>query len=249
MKFNDTISVAKSLENKQMNFNFKYFPDCVLLTRYWITIGKTDEEVYNLLYDKLKTVHNDFGGYIANSDTVRIINMAKKLGSIKDYTIQFSQQELDYIHGFNSLPLEKVLFIMFCAYKIEDSHRFIMKQSEVMNFAKNSYNKTYADNIIGRILDDGAFETDIYHNNLRYYPTQKTLDLFNEDNVVLVINDFRNLVYYYLEYIGEGKYGRCENCGIIISKRSNRQKYCAECRKILHNLVSKKSMGKKRGKK
>lgn len=249
MKFNDTLSVAKALEDKKMKLNARYFSDCVLLARYYITIGKTDSDIYSLLYNKIKNMDENWGGLFANNDTPNIIKVAKKLGKLQDYSIKFSKQELDYIHNFNSLPLEKILFIMFCAYKIEDKHRFEMKQSEAMKLANNSYTKKYADTLIGKILDDKSFEAKIYHSELIYYPTQKTLDLFDANNIVLEISDFRNLVYYYLDYINASNFSTCDNCNVIMIKTGKHQRFCPDCRKIFQNERSKDCMRKKRNQK
>lgn len=39
---------------------------------------------------------------------------------------------------------------------------------------------------------------------------------------------------YYLEYLGIGRYTRCEECGCIVEKKSNRQKYCTDCARIVN---------------
>lgn len=47
-------------------------------------------------------------------------------------------------------------------------------------------------------------------------------------DAVLEIKDFRNLGYQYMRFHGD-PYIECEECGIVIKKRSNAQKYCHDC--------------------
>lgn len=44
----------------------------------------------------------------------------------------------------------------------------------------------------------------------------------------LFVTDFRNLGNQYMKLVGE-KYMECQNCGTIIKRTSNRQKYCHAC--------------------
>ena len=131
-------------------------------------------------------------------------------------------------------------FIMFCAYKVEDDNKFTVKMSELMRLSNNSYSKKYCTSLLSKSYKNEIFDMNNFHNVLKYYPTQKTLDLFNENNIVLEIENFKNLVYYYLEYIGSGRYIRCKKCGCIDKRKSNSQEYCVECaneNQLLYNRI------------
>ena len=55
----------------------------------------------------------------------------------------------------------------------------------------------------------------------------------DESPVVLHIDDFRNLGNQYLMYRGE-KFFECVNCGLVVRKKSNVQKYCPTCAQEIH---------------
>ena len=49
-----------------------------------------------------------------------------------------------------------------------------------------------------------------------------------DGDAYLQITDFRNLGYQYMRYCGE-PYFECAECGIVIKRMSNAQKYCHDC--------------------
>ena len=51
----------------------------------------------------------------------------------------------------------------------------------------------------------------------------------NDNEVVLKIKDFRELGYEYQNYIGDGNFIRCSECGRLVRKKTNNQIYCNNC--------------------
>ena len=68
----------------------------------------------------------------------------------------------------------------------------------------------------------------------------------NNSETVLKIDDFRELGYEYLDYIGDGKFIRCECCKKFIRKKSNKQKYCTDCYKRINSDMTNERQKKKR---
>lgn len=56
----------------------------------------------------------------------------------------------------------------------------------------------------------------------------------NESPAVLRITDFRNLGNQYMMYTG-GSYIMCENCGAVIKRVTNNQRYCRDCSVIMNS--------------
>ena len=68
---------------------------------------------------------------------------------------------------------------------------------------------------------------------------------------VLKVDDFRELGYEYLNYIGDGNFIRCSECKKLVRKKSKHDystKYCNECSKIVFNEQCKQNMRKMRAK-
>lgn len=232
MNLNNEITYAKSLENISMYNDTNYYSKCIILVRYWRTIGKSTEFIRSELYKRLCEVYRDFGENFVNADEENILNIATAKGLLHESIIKFSKEELDYIHSFNQLGFEKFLFIMFCGYKLSDNNNmFSIKYKEVMRLANNTYSKKYCTSLLRKSYQNEIFNMRNFYNNLMYFPTDKTLLLYNPNNITLEINNFKNIVYYYLEYIGQGKYIRCKECGCIEKLKTNNQLYCGECAK------------------
>lgn len=54
--------------------------------------------------------------------------------------------------------------------------------------------------------------------------------LFIKDGEVIIeINDMRNLGYQYDDYVGNGRFKKCEVCGEIIKTNGKNDKYCVVC--------------------
>ena len=65
-----------------------------------------------------------------------------------------------------------------------------------------------------------------------------------DSEAVMEIDDFRELGYEYLNYIGEGRFVRCSICKRLIKQTGRRSKYCAECRHQKQKEWQKNSMKK-----
>ena len=57
----------------------------------------------------------------------------------------------------------------------------------------------------------------------------------NESEIILRVDDFRELGYEYLNYIGDGKFIRCSKCNRLVRKTNNKCLYCNECAKRVQN--------------
>lgn len=246
MNFDNEINYAKYLENIDFSKDENYFSKCVTLVRYWRTEGKEEKFIFEEIYKRLKSVYFDFGDNMIFIETNNILKIASAKGPLQKKVIKFSSEELDFIHSFKQLNFEKMLFIMFCAYKIEESGKFTIKTTELMKLSKNGYNKKYYISLLSKSYKNNIFDMDSFHNTLKYFPTENTLSLFNPDNIVMKIEDFKNLVYYYLEYINYGRYIRCKKCGCIEKLKSNKQEYCTECAKENQLLYNREYMRKVR---
>jgi hypothetical protein len=231
MNFENEINYAKHLENVDFSKDENYFSNCVTLVRYWRTEGIDEKSIAENLEHILKNIYYDFGDNMIFAEEDNILKIASAKGLLQRKIIEFSKEELDFIHSFNHLNFEKMLFIMFCAYKVEETGKFTVKAKELMRFANNGYSKKYVNDLLSKAYQSGLFDMDCYHNTLKYFPTEKTLSLFNPDNIILTIDNFKNLIFYYLQYIGIGNYTTCKNCGCIIKRVSNNQKYCDECKR------------------
>jgi DNA-directed RNA polymerase subunit RPC12/RpoP len=163
----------------------------------------------------------------------RQVKKAKKYSLIEIDFIPITKNELDTIKVINNKPQERLAFTLLCLAKFgnavnlqnndwtnrEDKEIFrmaniqvsIKKQSAMMNSLRNKGLIQYS-----RIVDN--LNTNV-------------LFIDNESEVILEIEDFRNLGYEYALYCGE-KFFKCENCGVLVRQNEkNNKKLCNECSK------------------
>lgn len=227
--FDDQYRIAKEVESKPQKINGSYFSDLVLLARLWYTENKTEDFISSSLLERLAIVYPDLNQMFMNERKNDILAVAKSKSVLKETSIIFSHSELDYIHSFNDLDFEKFLFIMFAAYKVEDFDYFSISKNQIKKYAKINRNLKIFDIFFRNIEDYGLFTIRPYDLELKYRATEFTKSLYKDDDILLIITNSKNLIYYYLQYIGQGSYLECEECGCIEHRKAPNQKYCDEC--------------------
>jgi hypothetical protein len=70
----------------------------------------------------------------------------------------------------------------------------------------------------------------VEYKNKSYYKLNIEETGIEENNdIVLSIDKFNNVIDYFLSLVEPEKYIQCDNCGVPISPTSNRQKFCKSC--------------------
>lgn len=148
--------------------------------------------------------------------------------------ISITQYELDMIRTLKNIKYQKLLFTMLCYAKLhnmnsENNNGWVNTSiQELYRIARLSV-KYRKDKFL--ILNDiertGLIAFSKKNDNLNLQVT--FVDMGGA--LVLSINDFRELGYEYLNYIGEGKFIRCSECGRLVRKRGHNSKYCSVCAK------------------
>ena len=104
-------------------------------------------------------------------------------------------------------------------------------------------------NSLGNVVKDKFSDSDDYVEiklfpglkvTSRFIPSEQTvskrLNIDSEESLFLTASftdDFRELGYEYLNYIGDGKFIRCDCCKRLVRKKSKHDgvtKYCNECK-------------------
>lgn len=159
--------------------------------------------------------------------------------------IGITKNELDIIKKLNNINHEKLVFSMLCYAKAHNetnknnnnwvnctipelfkvsrvSLKYKNDKMYMLNDIKNNLlidEKDDNGNLIKQSLISFSKKNDNKNIRLNF------VDEKNED-IVLLINDFRELGYEYLLYLGEN-YSKCETCGILFKQnKNNTYKYC-----------------------
>ena len=165
-----------------------------------------------------------------------------------DY-IEITKSEIDTIRNVCNIKYEKLLFTMLCYAKLYN------KISDKNNGWVNTDIKELFR--VARVSVRYRNDKFLYLNDLEtaglisFSNKNDNLNLRvafvdNDSETVLKIDDFRELGYEYLNYIGDGKFIRCECCKRLIRKKSNNQKYCTDCYKRINSDMTNERQKKNR---
>lgn len=161
------------------------------------------------------------------------VNKAEKYESIDIDSIDITDSEMHRIDALNGKQIKRLAFTLLCLAKywkavIPDGDYWINnKDTEIMALANINTSIKRQGLMYWTLREAGMVQFSKKVDN-----TNVKVCFVEEGEVVLHINDFRNLGYQYLMYHGE-PYFECANCGII-AKLDNpgvgrKQRYCKKC--------------------
>ena len=165
-----------------------------------------------------------------------------------DY-IEITKSEIDTIRNICNIKYEKLLFTMLCYAKlynkISDKNNGWVNTDikEIFRVARVSV-RYKNDKFL--YLNDLETASLISFSNKNDNLNLRVAFVDNDSETVLKIDDFRELGYEYLNYIGDGKFIRCECCKRLIRKKSNKQKYCTDCYKRINSDMTNERQKKNR---
>ena len=144
--------------------------------------------------------------------------------------VDVTESEVKAIEALAKGPHQRVAFTLLCVAKywdavqprnngwVNSSDKEIMAMANVQTTVRRQNLILYEIKSRGMI----GFSKRIDNLNIR-------VNFFDIDSPVAIqITDFRNLGNQWTMYQG-GPFLQCEHCGLTIKRRSNVQKYCAEC--------------------
>lgn len=160
-------------------------------------------------------------------------------------SINITKSELDEIASVENIKYKKLLFTMLCYAKLYNT----------LSDTNNGWVNTEIKEIykVARVTvkyrnDKFLYLNDLENTGLISFSNKndnlnmKVNFIDNDSEVVLKIKDFRELGYEYQNYIGDGKFIRCSECGRLVKKKSNKDnstKYCLSCKRYKKNEQNK----------
>ena len=158
-----------------------------------------------------------------------------------DY-IEITKSEIDTIRNVCNIKYEKLVFTMLCYAKlynkISDKNNGWVNTDikELFRVARVSV-KYRNDKFL--YLNDLETAGLISFSNKNDNLNLRVAFVDNDSETVLKIDDFRELGYEYLNYIGDGKFIRCDCCKRLVRKTNNKCLYCHQCKKYIKNEQNK----------
>lgn len=220
-----------------------------LLGKYYRQKQSLDkEQTVNKLNEFMKLNYKNYNSALWEETIEDISKKANKYSLREINYIGITQSELDKISEINNSKYEKLLFTMLCYAKLyntlsENNNGWVNADiKEIYRIARVTV-KYKNDKFL--YLNDlesmGLISFSNKNDNLNLQINFVDMD----ENSVIQINDFRELGYEYLNYIGKGKFIRCKCCNKLVkckNKHDYSRKYCTECSKIVFNEQCKQNM-------
>lgn len=217
----------------------------VLLAKYYYQImGYKPNKVSEILNNYLDL--NYHGYYISSKskweDTIDyVVRRYKKAPIFETDCIWITKSEIEKIRAINDRDLELVAFAHLCVAKYNDTRReeksgwFKMDLKELFELVgvgvKRKRDRALAQN---KLMKMGLIEFPKKTGDL----STRVAFIDDESEKAFCIYDFRALRFEYLNYIGDGKFIRCAECGKLFEHigRGRPKKYCPDCADTTHAI-------------
>jgi len=164
-------------------------------------------------------------------DTIdRIVRGAAKFPLIYIESVPITKKEMSICDSLDGVQSRRLMFTLICLAKYsnlvnEKNGGWVNRQDKEIFKLANIVTSTKRQSLMLNDFRSAGLirfsrKVDNVNINVQCIDTSGTS--------VLEISDFRNLGYQYMRFHG-GSYIECEECGLVIKRRSNAQKYCHDC--------------------
>lgn len=204
-----------------------------LLARYYYHQDKKDNtpaKLYEKLVEFLKSKKESEFDWQHNLD--KLIKR-KDIDLVNIEFVPITKTELNIIKEIKNKRLEKLAFTLLCIAKLNNiirpnNNNWVNRDvKEIFKFANVRDGITQQYLSIADLKDLGLLKYSKKIDNINLCVTF----IDNEGEEELKINDYRDLGFQYLAYLGED-YIKCECCGRpvkITNKKDTSRRYCDEC--------------------
>lgn len=151
-------------------------------------------------------------------------------GMISIDGVSITKGEIESIRKLNGIMLQMLMFTLLCVAKYgnavnKDNNGWVNRDTkEIFGMANVTITTKRQSLLINDLWSAGYIGYSRVVDNINI--NVKCID--DEGEQEMFITDFRNLGFQYRRHEGD-KYMECCNCGLVIKKTSNRQKYCKDC--------------------
>jgi hypothetical protein len=220
-----------------------------LLGKYYRkVIGLDAKSTYDKLNKFMQDNYKDYNSVLWENIIEDISKKSNKYNMREVNFVGITKKELDTIFLINDIVLEKLVFSMLCHAKLyntssSNNNNWVnTKLPELFKTARVNVklkdgkmlliNKLVGMNILENVDNDGVI-TYLPLISLSQKNTNTNIQLLfidDSNDYILRVNDFRELGYEYMLYLGEN-YSRCTECGVLFKQnKNNTYKYCVKHR-------------------
>lgn len=230
----NSYTLAQQIEDSGKLKESNYRQEGALLCKLWMAYNWSDEDIKDGLYKRVDKLYPLLSEGAKWEDVNKMIEMANRFLPLRKDSIVFSKEEVEYIHSLDNIQAERILFAFLYLYK-KNGNDFRLVKSELKKVACVNWNPKTLQGYITFLIQNGYVKSRIFRSRVIYSINDELSGLYNDSNKCIEVSVEKNIVYYYLNQIGYGRYFYCDRCGCIEEVKSNRSKYCSECYRVVHS--------------
>lgn len=224
---------AAEIDEKQ-KFSTDIMTDGILLARFYKTNGLTKEETKEKIEKIINALSNCFVPKFKENSVRDIMAGFDSFELMNNDPVYFYKEEMDVIESLANKTARKVMFALLYIRKSSGEDIFEAENKDINRICVKRVNQDsirrafFELNKLGYTKYSnfkGENKIEIIHPALNYPYTSKP---------VITIYDKHNIINYYLNYIGAGKFVFCKNCGKLVSVTSFNVDYCDKCAREMY---------------
>ena len=165
------------------------------------------------------------------SDAIdRAVRACGKTPLIEIDGVSVTKKELEVINGLDSVRVKRLAFTLLCVAKYWNCVRGDMNDGwvnvpdkDIMSMANIKVSVRMQSDMFRELRDLGLVRFSKRVDNLNMQVL-----FISDDDAEMLITDCRNLGNQFMART-DSNYTKCKQCGAVVRKKSNSQKYCKAC--------------------
>ena len=203
-----------------------------ILAKYYFHIGKTKNEVFDLLVKFCEEHMENFNKILYFDKLNNIVNTSKnsRIKNIK--FIGVNNNDMNIIESLPDIEQKKVLtsIIVLCKIKHRTTGgKYVNVKYSTLSRMSHLRTTSKIREVLRSLVQANLINICI-NGAIEYLG-----DITDEDDYLFIVKDFDNIGLYLMNYINH-KYIECEECGKMMRKKNNSNKFCNECAKKRHRM-------------
>lgn len=221
------------------------------IARYYYSKGEKKQVIKKKLGEYLvastpNVVLVKWGDYID-----RIVRNCDRYPIIEVDGIRITKKEMAVVEGINDIQPRRLAVTLLSIAKFynsvnKDNNGWVKtKDKEIMRMANINTSVVRQSLMFQSMRDNGLirYSKPVDSLSVQVLFIDDETDVSAPENVAMTIQSFGNVGNQYMMYLGHS-YFVCQECGLVVKRKSNNQKYCKECAQAVHLRKSMESMSK-----
>ncbi|MCM3387312.1 hypothetical protein M3649_04085 [Ureibacillus chungkukjangi] len=211
-----------------------------ILAKYYFYIGKTKDEVKELL----TKFCNKYVEYFNMDEWYGVINRTISTASrgnlVTDKHVDITKSELDTIQTLKDIREQKLAFALLVLYKFYNYKRFKVTLEDLFNISDLlSYNSETRLRLLHSLTSQGIIDIDMRGRRWVSFSEKES------ESFIIRIKDFDCFIYEYYLFLKLDGFMSCTNCNKATVYYYNKQ-YCPNCKDEIRKETWRKSKSKSR---